>query len=233
MRTHPASAAVLFVAATGAGADVLYDTLWITDQLAYDGAHGNANGGFGALGYRTDARLADDFVVDASVYPNGLRLTEVAQDSLAVLGTPPQAGFVLRVYADEGAMPADQPMHEFPVPLQDATVTMFDNDLADLVGMRFELDLGAADVTLAPGTYWLNIQPVDTTPEGDWFYQVWDSDAQIGAHARYRDDYLFWKWVDVGPGIAAMRVEGVAVPASAPIAILLCAGAFWRGRRQR
>lgn len=213
------TALVLLSGASVSRADVIYDTLWITDQHAYDVGLGNAFGGRGAFGELEDVRLADDFVIDPAAYPNGLALTSVAQDSFAAIGAPPSEGFVVRVYPDVGGRPADQPSVEASVPLKDALLTEFDDPLFGNIGVRFELDLTSYDIQLPPGVHWINIPPVDTTPQGDWWWQLWDQDTHLGGDAHtWLEDWGFW--ASHGPGAAAMRIEGVAIPA--PGAALAC-----------
>ena len=209
--------------ASAASAGVIYDTLWITDQQAYDVGFGNALGGRAVFGQLEDVRLADDFAVDAGEYPIGIALTRVAQDSFAALGAPPREGFIVRVYDDAGGKPGDRPTHEVSVPLTDATLSEFDDLLFGNIGVRFELDLSSQSIQLSPGAYWLNIQPVDTTAQGDWWWQLWDQGTPIGGDAHtWLDDWGFW--ASHGPGAVAMRVEGTAIPAPGVLAAPTFAG---------
>jgi hypothetical protein len=228
--------AMVGAAAAASQADVLYDTLWITDQLAYEDITANVYGGRGAWGLVEDVRLADDFVVDQAEYPDGFRIDSLTNDSATWLGAPPAEGVMVRLLADDGGYPGAT-IYEVLIGPDRVTSTPFDETVFGTIGQRLLVDTSQADLVLAPGTYWLNAQPYDTTPTGDAFWQLRDLDAVIGA-----DTHFMWLWHGNvwgamgdywgrGAGTAAMRIEGVAVPG--PAGVLLFSLAAFGGRRNR
>jgi hypothetical protein len=232
-RAHIVSSAVAVIVGVGAAsADVLYDTLWITDDSAYETAYGNARSGRAVFGNLEDLQIADDFVVDGSSFPDGVRLTGVTQDSLCMLGNVPLDGFAVRVFADDGMSPLNDPLFDAAVPLDDALVTYVPDPMFGLIGYRFELDILPTSIVLGPGRYWIDIQPIDTSDQGDWYYQIADTDAVIDGWVHQRDDWYQWWWGAHAPATMAMRIEGVAVPGPSMGAPLLAA-VVWGRRRKR
>ncbi|GEM_PF-3770661 len=86
--------------------DVLYDTLWITDEQAANAGIGNAIGGeraFPSLG-TIDSQLADDFRLDDTY-----RITKVFVDCQSYFaGDAPDEGFWVQFYANDGVIPVEE-----------------------------------------------------------------------------------------------------------------------------
>lgn len=219
---------------------MLYDTLWITDQTAYEDGIGNVYGGFGVFGWWEDWRLADDFAIDALAYPEGVRLTTLITDSTTILGNPPADGVIVRVLMDDDGHPGAT-VYERQLPPELVVSIPFEDAVfgwAGWSGQRLVIDTSDQGFVLPPGRYWLNAQPVDLTQTGDVFYQLRDLDAVIDADTHAMNAFFgyfwapvgdFWNW---GAGTAAMRVEGEAIPAPfcSPVLALLSFAGLRRSR---
>ncbi len=93
-------------------------------------------------------------------------------------------------------------------------------------GIRLAVDLSDSGIVLPRGVWWVNAQPMDLSPFGDAFWQVWDYDALVGGdshtkdgayehHWRYTEFGSQWDWLPMrrlglDPGDAAMRIETTA-----------------------
>jgi hypothetical protein len=233
-RIAAAIAAALAVAGKPAAcqADVLYDTLWITDQIAYEDGIGNMYGGFGVFSWWEDWRLADDFFVDGVAYPQGIRLTTLITDSTTVLGNPPAEGVIVRVLIDDDGHPGAT-VYERQLPPEAVISIPFEDPVfggSGFAGQRLVIDASGEDLVLPPGRYWLNTQPVDLTVTGDVFFQLRDLDTVIDADTHAMNTFFgefwapvgdYWNW---GAGTAAMRIEAEAIPAPAAVPLLALAG---------
>ena len=206
-----------------AGADVLYDTLWITNTQITDAGIGNCIGGarvFPSLG-TTDAQLADDFST-----PSPVTLTTVTVDSSTFdPGDRPDEGFRVQIYRDAQGVP-DESLHaEF---IATAFQSTFVGMVAGRECHRYEIDVTPAQITLEPGTWWIDVQPLDVS-HGGWFWSSakLDLDPPQGHPAHVRDGWLAhgttayglwnsttWKIHDFrGRGTPARRIEGNVVGA--------------------
>lgn len=208
------------LATAPAAAEIIYDTLWITDTHAYDAANGNAWSGAGLFGSLFDLQLADDFEV-----PEGLtRITAVTGDFLNFLGPGyrPHDGVLVQFYEDISGRPSEEAYREVLVTGADLLVSGFDDTVFSLFGTRLEARL---DVELYPGIWWVDIQPKDLGSFGDWYYQVRDLDGQIAGDTHARDGgranggYGHDWWRATGDdglqaGTAAMRVQAIPEPSA-------------------
>ncbi|MCC7291408.1 MAG: hypothetical protein IT449_05015 [Phycisphaerales bacterium] len=174
--------------------EVLYDTLWLTDDCLYNNGFGNALSGRGVFGVLHDLRLADDFELERAAV-----IDSVTADYMSLVGTPPHDGVFVRVYADREHRPQEPPVFE-----RLATSLDFDGQWGNC-GL-FEPYYARITVTdlsilLTAGSYWISSQPVDTTESGDWFYRIslgeplgpGDEDStlnMIGASSHVRDGDL-------------------------------------------
>lgn len=166
--------------------DVLYDTLFITNQGLTDSGIGNAIGGmrvFPTLG-TIDSQLADDFVVLSPI-----ALSRITVDiSTFEPGDMPDEGFRIQLYADAGGVPSETVSADVTVTTWTATPLPA---VANNEAHRFEIDVTSAGLNLNAGTWWLDVQPVDEA-HGGWF---WSSarlnlDPPMGNLAHVRDGWL-------------------------------------------
>jgi hypothetical protein len=173
------------LAAPAAAQVVLYDTLFITNNSLTDAGIGNAIGGarvFPSLG-TLDTQLADDFEV-----VNAVTITLVTVDiSTFDPGDIPDEGFRVQFYADESGVPSETLLAETisttwtssPLPV-----------VASREAARYVIDISSANIELATGVWWMDVQPMDEA-HGGWF---WSSarlnlDPQIGNLAHVRDGW--------------------------------------------
>lgn len=84
---------------------------------------------------------------------------------------------------------------------QEVVVTPFaDKVFGRFHGMRLAVDLSASDIVLPRGVWWVNAQPMDLSPFGDAFYQIWDYDYRVGGDSHYKDGAMEhgWRYSDLG-----------------------------------
>lgn len=198
------------------GLSVLYDSLFITNGATYNVYNGNAHAGRTAFGNLYDLRLADDFLV----FSGGYTITKVTGDYLCLLGVRPRQVYI-RVYEDAGGLPGETPIHEV-LATSNIVSTPFVDTVFGWSGMRVEVS--GLSLTLGEGgPYWIDIQPVDTTSAGDWYWQVRDNTLAYLAETHMRDGELGFglpgygttTWTSssslgYGGGYAAMKIEGNA-----------------------
>ncbi|MCC6906562.1 MAG: hypothetical protein IT430_01350 [Phycisphaerales bacterium] len=198
--------------------EVLYDTLWITDEQAANAGIGNAIGGaeaFPSLG-TVDSQLADDFHLDVAHQIN----TVIVDCQSYFASDGPDEGFWIQFYESDGLKPAEALYAE-------ATVTQFTREykgqFANFETYRYTLDLSGANIVLDAGDWWMDVQPLDET-DGGWFWSlsVLDLNPPEGNHAHVRDGWLahgngyygLWNstvWIEHnfrGRGTPARRIEG-------------------------
>lgn len=230
------------LAAANASADVLYDTTWMTDNGTYTQESQNYISstpfGFGFW----DVQVADDFTLSS-----GHNITSVTADLTAIDGLDPADGVLVEFFSDAGGAPGAA--SDFAVLTQNYSITNFTNDLSDRTGMRFTVDLSADGITLGAGTWWMSVQPVDESGDGDQYFWVRQADDVLignNAHARnggeahgngYSGGYSSFDWGALDnphvPGDVAMRINGTQIPTpGAAIAILLGIGGLQSRRRR-
>lgn len=213
----------------GQRGDVIYDTLRFADEQLYDTGNGNAYSGSGAFGAIYDLQLCDDFrTTDRSI------ITQVTTDSVCFFGRTPAGGVQVDVYEDLNGHPPEDPLVSMTAPVTAAS-TWFDSFFG-LIGIRLTADV---HIPLAPNTsYFLMVQPVDLTNQGDWYYQIVDNDSRIGGDRHLRDGgrgNQGWPqdWTsggDSGFGVGDTGMQIRAVP-GAPGVVLVLAIGVGRGRR--
>ncbi len=103
---------------------------------------------------------------------------------------------------------------------REVVVVTFPDPVYGLIGQRLSVDISASDIVLPRGVWWVNVQPMDLSPSGDAFYQVWDYETRLGGDVhvkdgalehkwRYTDRGSQWDWYSIrfeGPGDAAIKV---------------------------
>ncbi|MCA9287429.1 MAG: hypothetical protein KDA05_02525 [Phycisphaerales bacterium] len=188
MRTVSSALLVVGAGLVGAPArgDVLYDTLWITNTLAVNAGVGNCIGGarvFPSLG-TTDSQLADDFTITQTHTLTRLTCDYTTFDP----GDFPAQGFRVQVYGDDDGEPSETVVHDVVV---QASSSEFLGIFAAREGYRHVLDVSGASITLQPGRWWIDIQPLDEI-EGGWFWAsaVLDPDPPIGELSHVRDGWM-------------------------------------------
>lgn len=198
----------------GARAEVvLYDTTWITDSLSYTAAYGNALGGQAVWGQLYDVRLADDVAVQGDEFPAGFIVENIVQDSVCFHGRAPADGVYVRFYRDLNGTLVEPAFVERLVPVTRLSVTSFDDPVFGMDGVRIAVDLEGSGVSLPVGTVWTNIQPADTSADGDWYYQVVDTSQLLGyaplsADCRGGEYCDGWRPIEP-PGIASLKLAGL------------------------
>lgn len=166
--------------------EIVYDTLWITDEGAANAGVGNAIGGiraFPSLG-TIDSQFADDFHLDATS-----QITTVFVDCQSFFnGDAPDEGFRVQFYPNDGVKPKEDVL--FDITLTDFT-REFKGMFANRETYRYQLDLSGSGVVLDAGDWWMDVQPLDVS-DGGWFWSlsVLDLTPPEGNHAHVRDGWL-------------------------------------------
>jgi len=224
------TAALLLPSAVLAVGTDIYNTMgMIQVPQQFDAGNGNAKSGMAAFGAIYDLRLADDFIAPANL----LTIVEVEQASESVLGVAPQNLRVL-IYEDQNNLPKEPPIFDV---LAAVTMTPFTDYVLGWMGQ--DLKSTGLNLTLPhAGKFWIDLLPVDTSPSGDWFWQVRDLQSFTGSNPAVKDGvegnggYGFFNWQDIGPlygaGDAAMRIAATPEPTTLG---LLAIGALFLRRR--
>lgn len=213
-------------------ANVIYSTLSFADNQTYDSGNGNAYSGIAIFGSVQDLQLCDDFSTTSDNV-----LTHVTADFVTFLGGTPAGGLQVDVFQDLGGVPSEAPVASQTVPVTSAS--SWTDTLFGLAGRRLGADV---NIPLAANTsYYIMIQPVDLTNNGDWYYQIRDLNSFNGGDAYGRDGgrggagygTLTWRSMNsLGFGVGDTGMEIQAVPAPAALA-LLGLGGLAAGRRRR
>jgi len=238
------------VLSTAATADVLWDNLYITDNMAYSTGNGACIGGINALGSNSDLQMADDFVVPGAV---PYMLTDMTADFVGFLNGY-NYDVLIEVFEVDGSHPAEVPMYSA---IFGVDITDFTDGIFGLYGKRKHADMSAAGWTLNPGTYFISMQPLTYFGDGDWYYQIAAGDGNPTGYDRqlrdpgldpdfnhggelgfgpFQGGYGYADFVDANliygnASDMVFKVEGVAVPAPGALALLGLAGLVGRRRR--
>ena len=172
------SCSCFVLAASAAQADVLYDSTDMTDNGTWDTSAQTMISGFAFYGQVRDVQAADDFQL-SGVHT----ITSVTGDFRAAEGTLPADGVLVEFFEDVGDPPSESPFAALII--TDFLATLIDD--AGWPIYRIDLDLSGAGITLAAGTWWVSITPVDTTETGSRFFQVASTAGAFGNNTYYRD----------------------------------------------
>jgi hypothetical protein len=223
MKSVTSMVIVLLVCVGTAGADVIYDSLWIVDGREMDAASGNVIGGAnGPTRQTTDAQIADDFDLDS---PH--QITVVVADVMSFGGSVPAEGVWVQFYAhdEQQNKPSEAVFADVVVLPGDFDVEEIDSPLQYRI-YRITMDIADAGVVLGAGKWWVNSQPVDIDTRGDWFWYVGSvTIPTIGLPSHVRDGWLahgnnyapLWNstmWIPHdfrGNNTLSMKIEGLAM----------------------
>jgi hypothetical protein len=211
--------------------NVIYSTLSFANGQTYDSGNGNAYSGQGLFGFIYDLQLADDFKTTSDNV-----ICQVTGDYVNFFGGTPANGLQVDVWTDVGGAPGTL------VASQTAAVSSaqsWTDTLFGLAGRRLTADV---NIPLAANTsYYIMIQPVDLTSNGDWYYQIRDLNSAIGGDSFGKDGgrgapgYGTTQWTSMatfgfGRGDAGMEVR--AIPAPGALALLGLGGLAATRRRR-
>ncbi|MCC7291409.1 MAG: hypothetical protein IT449_05020 [Phycisphaerales bacterium] len=200
--------------------ETFYDTTWMTDSCDFNNGFGNALSGRAVLGDLYDLRLADDFAL-----PRAAVIEDATADYLSFCTTLCEQ-LLVRVYADHNGSPQEPPLYEQWV----ADFEFEDLSNWPQCGWQFCITRFTArglSLELPAGRYWMCMQPVDMSENGDWYYQTaiseyegpQDATLGFGASAHVRDgdlgkggwghqDWRSTQEHDLGHATSAMRLTG-------------------------
>lgn len=153
----------------------------LTNQT-YDAGNGNAISGMAAFGEIRDLQLVDDCFL-GSAYD----IDRVCAGFLTQSGTLPQTGLWVQVYPDAGGVPAANASDDLLILPANLTGTPFTDTVFGLQGLVLCGHLQPSSLVLPAGVWWFDIQPVDTSANGDWFYHARDQAFLNGGDAHGRD----------------------------------------------
>lgn len=212
--------------------NIIYSSLDMVDNQTYNAGNGDANSGLGAFGVLYDLQVADDFTTT-----NDNVITNVTADYLTFFGANPADGLRVSIFDDVGGAPSNTASFSTVAPV--TGFSTFSDTVFGLVGTRISADV---NIPLAANTsYYIMIQPVDTTSSGDWYFIARQTGRQSGGDAYMRDGtngnggYGFSNWTSAnnagfGAGDASMQI--MAVPAPGAMALLGLGGLVATRRRR-
>jgi len=203
--------------------EVLWDSLWIVDGDVVDYGNGDAISGIGIFGFVYDLEVADAFEV-----PSAHDITRVVMDYLNFFGRPysPATDVLVEFFEDIPGAPSEVPTYQMTGTTHYETgiyVSWWPDG-----GTRVDVTFDPGEVTLPAGTWWVAMQPVDITSEGDWYYvcrkneilfldsQFRDGGTDHGGlyGGPYGGGYESDDWITATsfgyPGTSSFRVEGEA-----------------------
>ncbi len=163
------------------GLITICDQMTMAEEGTYDAGNGNAIAGQEPFDEIFDLQTADDCVVPAE----GCWVYEVCQASVTYQGATPATAVWVQVYADAGGAPAATASFTEVAPPGTYTVTPFEDTVFGLEGVAICATF--LSIKLPPGTWWFDIQPVDTTAGGDWYYIVRDTGGVSGGDTHGKD----------------------------------------------
>jgi len=219
-------AAVLMIPV--ASADVLYDSLSIVDNQAYNAGNGDAISGMAVFGSISDLDACDDFTIN-----QGYELDTVTRDYVTFLGGTPATGLLVEVFADLGGYPGETPVGSYMATGGEVSGSSWSDTIFGLLGRRLTATIPDGAIVLGPGTYYIDMLPVDTTANGDWYYTVrgavsgsdsFGRDGYADHGNNYNGGYGSTNWVSFnslgyGAGDISQQITGT-VPEPASLALL-------------
>src|SRR5882672_10268679 len=154
--------------------------LYSNRPLAYNEGYPNMWSGLGAVGTLFDVQVADDFTLSSPSM-----ITGVTADYLTFQGLVPAEGVTVSFYADLSGMPANTASLSVLATPAQVTLAPFTDVVFPSVGFfGVTLDVHGLHIQLDAGTWWVNIQPHDTTADGDWYAQTIATSVSGNVHVR-------------------------------------------------
>jgi hypothetical protein len=169
-------------------------------------------------------QVADDFS-----FASAHSLTDVHWfGAYAFENTPGLDSFLIRIFPDDGGVPAADPIHEFAVGDGDRT------DTGLIVAIAFNLYSYSAllpQTPLDPGTYWLSIVNDLADADDDWYWATSNDNAGNGRNRMADDD----PWSPLDAELAFALTGDAAIPEPGTLALVgaALAGLILRQRRAR
>lgn len=232
---------------------VVHDSREIVTSGTWNAArHSIIGGAVSFNGTMTDHQVSDDFTLTSET-----KLTRIIADFYHAppLATPAE-GWLVEIFPDIGGLPAEEPRYAITT----MNVTRIGSFPAGAISPNpntpdnrstFEFDLTDRCVELDPGTWWISLVAVDTTPFGVTYRWVGLTETVLnGSVAAFRNGGLdhgnnlpgttsgAQDWTPTtliansNPWELSMRLEGMIVPAPTS-ALALAAAAAGTARRRR
>lgn len=214
------TAAGLIACAAGAimpaQADVLYDTLFIVDNVETTNAIATTIGGYQVWGRKIDSQVCDDFPVPAG----GCVIDSITADYIGYLPGYPAEGLLVEVFADLGGYPAETPTWSY---LGTTAIEFLPHPWGTC--KRTTVTLPANTYSLTAGTWFISMTMVDMTDQSDGYFLFRNGTTLYGAATYVRNggqDHLSWwfgglegvwpgnDWSAYDPGESSFRVTGHA-----------------------
>ncbi|MCH8821870.1 MAG: hypothetical protein IH984_00025 [Planctomycetes bacterium] len=180
-KSHLVTTAIALAMTAGiVKADVLYDTTGMSKKGTWDESYGNFIGGAIFFGDDIDSQAADNFELDGTY-----GITIVTADYGTTSALPPVDGVLVEIFEDLGGFPSEVPIAQ----VLSAEFVATQIDIHPVIdGLRLTVDLSNEGITLAPGTWWVAITPVDTAPLGGEIYNQLASTAGTYGNSTHRRD---------------------------------------------
>ena len=191
----PGSLVVLAAISAAGGvcrADVLHDTLFITDQQLEVNAIACTIGGYQVWGRQIDSQVCDDFPVPAG----GRYIDTVTTDSIGYLWNEPADGVLVEVFEDLGGYPAETASWAYQATGGEITVEMNDHRWGGPL-YRITATLPHEAFSLPEGNWWVSLVPIDTTTESDGYFLFRDGTIHHGQTSFVRnggEDHALAGW---------------------------------------
>jgi hypothetical protein len=158
------------------------DQMGMITSASYDSGNGNAISGQSAFGQIADLQAADDCNLTSDYF-----ITQACGGYVTFAGGTPATALWLQVYAQSGGAPAATATSNAVILPADITATSFTDPIFGLAGRTVCGDITTGTFQVNTGTWYFDVQPVDTTAGGDWYYQCRDLQSLIGSDAYGRD----------------------------------------------
>lgn len=160
---------------------VLYDTMAMVPNCAYDVGNGDTIGGFAIFGVDFDLQIADDVKLQQH-----FKITEVQAGYVGFLA-PEDGSVMIEIFQElQPCVPEEWPVESVCVK---AAAMGFTDCIFGLVGVIYTANTAMADLYAGPGNWWFAMQPITAAGwgNGDWHYIVRDLQSFIGCDAVGRD----------------------------------------------